>query len=307
MSTSTQTAAPTIWPFASLVAAMVFTGANVPIGKWVIIELPILAFLAFRFAVATAALAAISTADDRRAAWASVTREPVVIALLSLVGSVMFSLLMLEGSRRTSAVEAGIVASTLPAVVAAIAVVVLGQRLTRSAVVCILVTVAGLAVMQWPAGAVDSARGSLSGNAIVGAAVLCEAIFVVASRGIAGRLGAIPLSLAVSGAGLAFSLPVALVATDFGALASVSLGVWIAAVCYALAASVFCTILWYLGARAAPTWQAGLATASLPITAVAVSALFLGETISVQQLLGGGLVVAAIVAAALISRESRAS
>lgn len=286
---------------------MVFTGANVPIGKWVIIELPILAFLAFRFAVATAALAAISTADDRRAAWASVTREPVVIALLSLVGSVMFSLLMLEGSRRTSAVEAGIVASTLPAVVAAIAVVVLGQRLTRSAVVCILVTVAGLAVMQWPAGAVDSARGSLSGNAIVGAAVLCEAIFVVASRGIAGRLGAIPLSLAVSGAGLAFSLPVALVATDFGALASVSLGVWIAAVCYALAASVFCTILWYLGARAAPTWQAGLATASLPITAVAVSALFLGETISVQQLLGGGLVVAAIVAAALISRESRAS
>ena len=68
---------------------------------------------------------------------------------------------------------------------------------------------------------------------------------------------------------------------------------------YTLTASALCTVLWYLGVGRVETWAAGLATAAVPVSALAVSALWLGETISLVQLLGAGLIVAAITAGTL--------
>jgi drug/metabolite transporter (DMT)-like permease len=68
------------------------------------------------------------------------------------------------------------------------------------------------------------------------------------------------------------------------------LGTW-----YALAASVICLWLWYRGLPYVETWLAGLATAAIPIAALALSALYLGETIGSLRLAGAGMVIAAIV------------
>jgi len=288
---------------------MVFTGANVPIGKAIVSELAVYPFLAIRFAIASAALLAISSSDERRDAVRIARQFPVTLLLLSLVGSVLFTVLMMEGTKRTSAVNAGIVAATLPAVVAVIAVVVLRHKLTLSAIICIALSVAGIGIIQAAAtgdgaAAAGAVTAGLAGNALVFAAVVCEAVFVAASRGIASRLSAIALSLAVSVASLAFSIPVLVWSFDAAALANVSGGVMGLVVWYALSSSVFCTILWYLGARTAPTWQAGLATAAIPLTAVVVSATWLGESLSFAQVAGGTLVIAAILAGALIGSSS---
>ena len=118
------------------------------------------------------------------------------------------------------------------------------------------------------------------------------------------RLKPIRLSLAVALASLVFAAPFAateVVATDWSA---VSPGTWALAIWYTLAASVFCTILWYKGAAHVETWLAGLATAALPITAVAVAALALGEPLGLARITGAVLVVAAIVAGAWQSRAA---
>ena len=43
-----------------LVASMAMTGANVPLGKAIVAEMPVTVYLVFRFAVASAALALIA-------------------------------------------------------------------------------------------------------------------------------------------------------------------------------------------------------------------------------------------------------
>jgi drug/metabolite transporter (DMT)-like permease len=57
--------------------------------------------------------------------------------------------------------------------------------------------------------------------------------------------------------------------------------------------------LWYRGLPQVETWLAGLTTAAVPITALTVAALFLGETLDAWKLAGGALVLVAIALGAL--------
>jgi drug/metabolite transporter (DMT)-like permease len=103
--------------------------------------------------------------------------------------------------------------------------------------------------------------------------------------------------------GLVLAVPLAGIdAADFDVRA-VRAEVWLLGVWYALAASVICLWLWYRGLPHVETWLAGLATAAIPLTALAASALFLGETIGPARLAGAALVIAAIVVGALAPRK----
>jgi len=286
-----------------LVLAMSFTGANVPIGKVVVTEVPVLAFLALRFAVASLALALLvrrepgptiasfDAADWRDAVW------------MSLVGSVLFTFFMLEGAKRTAAADAGLIAATIPAAVTIMGALIRRRWPRPRELATVLLACSGLAVMQV---GVTGGSSSAVGNALVVAAVLCEASFVLVSQRISARIKPIRLSLVVAALSLLFVLPFAapsIFATDWTA---VSPAIWALAVWYALSASVFCTIFWYTGAGHVEPWVAGLATAALPITAVTVAALALGEPLDAPRLAGGAMVVAAIVIAALSQRRSAA-
>ena len=113
-----------------LTGAMTFTGANVAFGKAIVAEIPVYAFMLFRFAVASAALAVMVRGESGprlRDMQAGQWRD---LALMSLLGMVGFTVLMLEGLKRTSAVDAGIITATMPAAVAALGVLFMGDRLS---------------------------------------------------------------------------------------------------------------------------------------------------------------------------------
>ena len=67
--------------------------------------------------------------------------KKLLMAMLGLVG---FTVLMLEGLKRTAAVDAGIIAATLPAVVAALGALFAGERLSRLQATAVGLAVAGL-------------------------------------------------------------------------------------------------------------------------------------------------------------------
>ena len=276
----------------SLVAAMTLTGANVPFGKAVMAEMPVEVFLAFRFAVASLALALLVRREPGPPLRTMTRSQTVSLVMLGIVGSVLFTFFVLEGVKRTSGADAGIITATLPAVVALLGLVVLGQRLGRSQIAMVAVAVAGIIVMQQASAA--GGTGALIGNLLVGIAVLCEATFVLLSQGMSAVFRPIRLSLGVSLVSLAVSLPLAAPQLASFAWSSVAPGTWVLATWYALSASAICTVLWYRGAPHVETWMAGLATAALPVAALVVSAAFLGEEIGIVRLAGAALVIAAI-------------
>jgi drug/metabolite transporter (DMT)-like permease len=289
----------------SLIAAMTLGGANVPFGKAIVAEIPVIAFLAIRFAIACLALAPVAPFETgppmrsiSRAQWAR-------IGVLALFGSVLYTLFLLEGVKRTSATDAGIIMAALPAVITMLAAVG-GSRVRPSQWIMVALASSGVATIAAfgsTAGFGTATPASLTGNALVAIAVVCEAVFALTARGIAGQIGPIRLSLAVSLAGLPASLLIlAPHAATLGPLRPTT-GVVVLCVWYALTSSVLCTILWYRGVAHVEPWAAGLSTAALPVAALAVSSLFLGEAIGWAQIVGAGLVIAAIAMGALAQRR----
>jgi drug/metabolite transporter (DMT)-like permease len=290
---------------ASLLAAMALTGANVAFGRAIAAECPIYLFLLFRFLVASAALAPLVRSEPGprlRAMGRTERRDLVLMALLGMIG---FTVLMLEGLRRTAATDAGVITATLPAVAAVLGVLVAGDRLSRPQAAAVGLAVAGLAIVQ-VAGAGSGGTATLIGNLLVAGAVLCEASFVLLGKRLAPPWRPLRLALGANLAGLALSLPLALPQMPGFAPAAVRPEVWALGTWYAVSSSVLCLWLWYRGLPHVPTWLAGLTTAAVPVAALASAALYLGEVPGTAQLAGAALVIAAIALGAFAPSRRRA-
>ncbi len=280
-----------------LLAAMTLTGANVAFGKAVVAEFPIYVFVLFRFAVATIALLLVVGAESGPKLRDMTRGQQRDLVLMSLLGMVGFTVLMFEGLKRTAAADAGIITATLPAVVALLGVIVVGDRLSRLQTGAVALAVAGLALVHTTGAATGTA--TLIGNLLVGGAVLCEASFVLLGKRLAPPYRPLRLALGANLVGLALSLPLALMELPAFDPASVRPQMWALGVWYSLAASVICLWLWYRGLPYVETWLAGLATAAIPVAALAASALYLGESIGPAKLAGAALVIAGIVLGSL--------
>ena len=281
----------------SLVAAMALTGANVGFGKAIAAAVPVYIFVLFRFVVASLALVPMAAAEPGPKLLQMSRREWRDLALMALLGLVGFTVLMLEGLKRTAAADAGIITATLPAVVAALGVLLVGDRLSRLQIVAVALSVAGLLLVQATSARVGGA--TLVGNLLVAGAVLCEASFVILGKRLAPPYRPLRLALGANLAGLVLAIPLALLDVSAFDPRSVTLDMWVLGTWYALSASVLCLWLWYAGLPYVETWLAGLATAAMPVAALATSALYLGETIGPARLAGAALVIAGIVLGAL--------
>lgn len=281
----------------SLVAAMTFTGANVAFAKAIAAAFPVYVFVLFRFAVASAALALLVGAEPGPKLRAMTGPERRDLALMALLGMVGFTVLMFEGLKRTTAADAGIITATLPAVAAMLGVLFAGDRLSRSQGLAVLLAVAGIALVQVAVAAPGAS--TLLGNLLIGAAVLCEASFVLLGKRLAPPYRPLRLAFGANLVGLALSVPLALPQLSAFDPASVPPGMWALSIWYALASSVVCLWLWYRGLPYVETWLAGLATAAVPVAALAVSSLYLNEAIGLPRLAGAALVIAAIALGAL--------
>ena len=285
----------------SLLAAMTLTGANVAFGKAVVAEFPIYVFVLFRFVVASIALFIIVGFENGPKLRQMTFGQQRDLILMSLFGMVGFTVLMFEGLKRTAAADAGIITATLPAVVALLGVIVIGDRLSRMQTAAVALAVAGLVLVHTTGAATGTA--TLLGNLLVGGAVLCEASFVLLGKRLTPPYRPLRLALGANLVGLVLALPPALMELPTFDPASVRPETWLLGIWYSLAASVICLWLWYRALPYVETWLAGLATAAVPVAALAASALFLGEAIGPWRLAGAALVIAAIVLGALASQK----
>lgn len=285
----------------SLVAAMSMTGANVPLAKLLLAWMPPGVLLPARFLAAAAVLAVLVRYEPGPRLRSLGVRQWGAVTVLAIVGSVLFTWFVLEGARRTSGASAGIILSALPAVVA-FAGFVRGERLRTGEIGMIALAVVGVGLIQGQPAAAEAAASTLLGNLLIACAVLCEAAFVIVARRISTEMGPLRLSLGVTLVSLLVCSPAggaALASYDWRSLDAHAglLFVW-----YAMTASVVCTALWYRGVSQVETWAAGLATTAVPVAALVVSVVVLGEPLSAGQSAGAALVIAAILVGSLSRR-----
>ncbi|WP_265921554.1 DMT family transporter [Cupriavidus nantongensis] len=260
-----------------LIASMALVGSNVGLGKSIIAHVPVLLFALLRFVIAIVCLAPWY----RPARMRQVSRgEWLNLFLQAFFGTFLFTLLMLNGVRLTSAMAAGVITSTIPATVALLSWLLLRERLSRRTVVSVLLAVAGIAVLNIARG--DSHGAGAGGQAWLGnlmimGAVVCESVYVILSRRLTQTLAAIEICAYTHLIGGLLMLPLGLVPLLNFDAAAVPAQTWLMVLWYALSASVFSFWLWMKGIRHVPAQLAGVFTSVLPVAAATYGIVFLGE------------------------------
>ena len=281
---------------------MLLVGSNVGIGKSIVAFIPVPLFALLRFVIALAVLGPLL----RRSRMQHVKPgEWVNLFLQALFGTFGFTLLMLGGVHRTSAVAAGVITSTIPALVALFSWLFLRERPDTRALASIALAITGIAVVNLAhlGESADAGASSLVGNLMVLGAVCCESLYVILSRRLTQTLAPLDICAYTHLFGFLLMLPVGLTGALSFDFASVPAGIWWLALWYGLSASVFSFCLWMMGIRHVPGSIAGVFTAVLPVAAALYGIAFLGERPTPAHGIALACVVAGIALASLKTKR----
>ena len=274
---------------------MAIVGSSVAVGKLAVARLPVFLLSGLRFAVASVILIALVGLLERPLPRLA-RRDVAVLALQAFSGIFAFNVLLLYGLGFTSAAEGGIVTSTTPAVAATMAVIVLGEGWSHGRTAGVALVVIGILALN-VAGGEFGTRGArpLMGNVLIFGAVVGEAVFVVCSRVAAQRLPPLVVATAISVLGFAMFLPAAVLEMRAFPLSRLAPMDWTIVGYYGVLVTVVAFLLWARGVARVPASTASVFTGVLPVSALALSHLMLGERITAWHLLAAALVAAGIV------------
>ena len=219
-----------------------------------------------------------------------------LVFLESLLGNFLFSICMLYGVSLTSAVSAGVIMASIPAVIALLSWLFLRERPAMRVWAGVACAVAGVALLSLDRKA-SAASSSLLGTLLLCGAVFCEAAYAVIGKKLIATLGPKRIAALINLWGVVLMTPAGLwLAWQFD-FASVAPGIWLLLVFYALAASVWTVWLWMTGLKHVPAAQSGVFTVMLPISSVVTGVGVLGESLSGLQALAFAIALAGVVLA----------
>ncbi|MCR4465569.1 DMT family transporter [Burkholderia sp. SCN-KJ] len=284
-----------------LATAMAGVGSTVIASRLAAGGLPPFAATALRFLIATPLLFALMRAQRLR--WPRLSaRDAVLLVVQAAAGGVGYTVLLISGTKLSSPVDAGVMLGTLPAMSTLIAAVVLRERQTRRDWSAAALATAGVLLVTFAPGQAMPSLRTLAGDALVLAAVACEAVFILLNRRLSVPLPPLTLSTAMSGLGFVLALVPA--AFEWHALATNwNIGAVSAIVYYALVPTVLGYLCWYAGSARTSGTEAALFTAVAPVSAVLFAVTLFGEPLGGTRLLGIALVVAGMLVGATRRRE----
>jgi drug/metabolite transporter (DMT)-like permease len=294
---------------------MALVGSYVGLSKTLVLVFPVFLLAWLRFGIGGLAMWRWLKKPDDEPALTAPTRR--LLFLESFLGNFLFSIFMLFGVSMTTAVAAGVVMSSIPAVVALLSWLFLRERISGRSLAGIACAAIGIALFSLQkadptaSATTDTAtlwgmNRNLVGNSLVFAAVVCEAAYVVIGKRLTDGLGPKRISAIINLWGFALVTPMGLWAAWHFDFAAVSGSIWALLVFYALAASMWTVWLWMTGLKRVPASQAGVFTVMLPISAAAIGVLFMGERLSALQTMAFAIALLGLLLATLPNRPARA-
>jgi len=267
---------PPLVAYTLLAASMALVGSYVGLSKLLVAAFPVFLLAWLRFCIAAVAMAHWT---PRSASETPLSRhDRGLLFLESFLGNFLFSICMLFGVAATSALAAGVVMSAIPAVVALLSRMFLGEHIRPRVIGAIACAAAGIALLALARNDVAAADAApWWGYALLLGAVVCEASYVVIGKRLTTQLSPRRISALINLWGLVLVTPLGLWQASRFDFAAVTPSIWVLLVFYALAASVWSVWLWMHGLMHVPASRAGVFTVLLPVSAAAVGVLLLGE------------------------------
>jgi drug/metabolite transporter (DMT)-like permease len=294
---------PRFPPDLAIVLLVLIWGSNFSVVKAALSEFSPLAFNATRFVLASLVMAAFLAAAGVRPRF----RRGDTLRLLGLgiLGNVVYQALFIYGIDGTRAGNAALMLSTVPLIVTVLSVGLKHETITRAGWGGVALSIGGIALVLW-----GSSRGiqfgadTMRGDVTMLLAALAWSVYTVLSSPYVQKYGTLPVTAFTMWTGtvglVAVSTP-ALLAQDWGAVSAAAWGglAFSGALSIALA-----YILWYYGIRHLGSSRTAVYSNTVPVVALLVAWLTLGEVPTWVQAAGTAMILGGIALARVRRRPA---
>nr|WP_231950993.1 DMT family transporter [Legionella waltersii] len=281
-----------------LILAQTMVGVNIVFSKYVLSSIPILFILALRFSLAAVILLPLH--------WLSPAKKLPVYSYFSrlkrrdwffifaqaLSAGVLFNVMILWGLNYTDANVAGIITSALPAIIAVMSWIILGEKISGKKAICVGFATLGLVVIAYEKLNGIKATHSFLGDSLVLVSLLPEATYYLLSKMHGNTLPVFLMSSLLNGIN-AIALLFCLSFTAWDGL-SIQPMDWVILILLGLSSGLF-YVFWYFGCQKVDGVLTSLSTAVMPIATVIIAWIILGERLTTGQTVGMGMVLLSIV------------
>ncbi len=276
-------------------------GANLSVVKDALTEMTPMSFNALRLALGAAALAAITWLIEGRIQFQK--RDLGLLVFLGLLGNTAYQTLFIEGVSRTKAGNVALLLSSATIFIALMSRLIGQERLGKGVWAGILLSLGGVGLILVESSALQVSGATLAGDALIVACSLCWAAYTVSARSVMRRYSPLSFTTLTFGSGTVFFVIAAipsLAAEDWSAVSARSYWELVFSALMALSVGY---ALWFFAVSRLGGTRASIYNNLIPFVGVAVAWLFLDESITTLQVVGGGCVLGGI----YLSRKSRGS
>jgi len=286
---------------AALLLMVIIWGSNFSVVKVALRDFPEIPFNAMRLLVGSAVfLGALWWNRDTERQQAPLTRADwLQLVFLGAVGTFLYQLCFVGGVRRTSVANGSLIVGISPIVIALLSAMAGHERIKPIRWVGVFTALVGLYLIVGRG--VELSEQTLRGDALMIAAVVCWAVYSVASQSILRRhsaLTVIGLTFSIGGAMYVVAMIPILVDVDWRAISAQSWGLMLASALLALNLAYF---IWYTGLKKLGGSRTSVYSYLTPIVAMVVAAIWLGEPVSANQLAGAGAVFTGLLITRFVS------
>lgn len=217
-------------------------------------------------------------------------REMLLLVGMGLTGIIAYNLFFLAGMRYTSASRASLIIANNPVGIMLGAWLIFGERLGRRQLGGIVLSLAGAMMVVLDRPEAGGASGRL-GELLIFGAVASWVTYTLLARKVLARLAPLVATTYSTLAGMVILVVCAAPFASLAKLRAIPFNVWVACVFIGLCGTTL-AFTWFLdGVAALGASRAGQFINLVPVFAVCLSMLMLGERPSLMSLAGGLMVI----------------
>lgn len=221
-------------------------------------------------------------------------KDAWLLAGVGVIGVVGFTVFLLYGMKMVSGVTGSIIMSSIPAITAGLSYVFFKDRFGWKKSLSIALAVAGVLVLQL--GNTDNGNGgdSLLGIFLVFAAILCEAGYTLMGKALTKEFKPIQIAAFSSFIGFLAFIPPAIFRYEPGIFREIPPEGWWALIWYGAGTMGLGSVLWYNGVQKVEGSTAAAFMGVMPVSALVLSYVLLGESFEWIHMGGFSLVFAGV-------------
>ena len=271
-----------------------FWGSNFTVIKVALTEMPGPAFNGLRMVMAAAVFVGIiAWREDLVGKVRAIPRgDWTTIIGVSIVGHAVYQYLFLAGVARTSASNSALIFGCTPITVSLLSAWLGHERPGWSRWVGTVISLVGIYFVVGHGA--RQGTSSLAGDAFIFGAMLCWAAYTVWSKPLLTRHSPLFMTGVTMAIGTAVYAPFALLwlrDVDAGAF---SVGAWAGIIYSALFSLVAAYVIWYTAVQRMGGSRTSMYSNIVPLVAMAIAAVWLGEPMTASKIAGAGAVLAGV-------------